>query len=247
MIVETWGAGPRVVLVHGAITNGPAAWSKLRPLADRWQLVVVTRPGFAPDPPGPPCDFEVDAAGIAQLLDNPAHLVGHSYGGLIALLAAAARPEAVQSLTVVEAPLMSLVRGDPEVEQSIAEHLSLVASHGDDARTFLAAFTARLGGDPSRVPDPLPDELRQNVELLIHERYPWEAVIPVEALAATAFPKLVVSGGHSSMQEKMCDLLVDRLGSSAQRAVIEGSAHNVQRTGAPFNDRLEQFLTAAGQ
>ena len=59
-----------------------------KPLAERWQLVVVNRPGFAPNPPEPRCDFEADAEAIAALLDEPAHLVGHSYGGLIALLAA---------------------------------------------------------------------------------------------------------------------------------------------------------------
>src|SRR5690349_13237665 len=87
-----WGEGPRVVLVHGAITNGPAAWSKQKPLAERWQLVVVNRPGFVPNPPEPRCDFEADAEAVAEIIDEPAHLVGHSYGGLIALLAASYRP-----------------------------------------------------------------------------------------------------------------------------------------------------------
>src|ERR1700757_397360 len=101
MQLEIWGEGPRVVLVHGAITNGPAAWSKQRPLAERWQLVVVNRPGFAPNPPEQRSDFEADAAALARMLDEPAHLVGHSYGGLIVLLAADQRPDAVLSLTLI--------------------------------------------------------------------------------------------------------------------------------------------------
>jgi pimeloyl-ACP methyl ester carboxylesterase len=233
------------VLVHGAITNGPAAWSKQRPLADRWQLVVVNRPGFAPNPPEQRCDFEADAAALARILDEAGHLVGHSYGGLIALLAAEQRPDAVLSLTLIEPAVTSLLRGDLEVEQSITDHLSLIASHGHDARSFLAAFTARLGGDPGAVPDPLPDQLRQHVELLIHERYPWEAVITTDTLAAAPMPKLVVSGGHSAMQEALCDALAARLGATAERAVIEGAGHNVQRTGAKFNERLEQLLISA--
>jgi pimeloyl-ACP methyl ester carboxylesterase len=233
--------------VHGAITNGPAAWSKQRPLGERWELVVVTRAGFAPNPPEPRCDFEADAAEVVGLLDEPCHLVGHSYGGLIALLAADQRSDVVQSLTVIEPAVMSLARENLEVEQSIAEHLSLVSTHGDDPREFLAAFTVRLGGDPASVPDPLPDHLRQHVELLIHERYPWEAVIPTAALAAAPFPTLVVSGGHSGMQETMCDALADALGSSAQRAIIQGAGHSVQRTGLAFNDCLEQFLASANR
>ena len=247
MTFEVWGAGPTVLLVHGAITNGPAAWSKQRPLAERWQMIVVNRPGFVPNQPEDRCDFESDAAGIAGLLDQPTHLVGHSYGGLIALLAASQRPGDVRSLTVIEPAVMSLLRGEPAVEEAIATHLTLVASHADDPEAFLAAFTASLGGDATTVPSPLPDQLRQHVELLIHERYPWEAEIPAETLAAAPFPKLIVSGGHSPMQEALCDALAGRLGPSAERVVIEGAGHIVQRTGPPFNDRLEQLFRSAGR
>ncbi len=140
---------------------------------------------------------------------------------------------------------MSLRRGDPDVEDAIANHLALLASHRDDPRSFLVAFTASLGGDPSTVPDPLPEPLRQNVELLVNERFPWEAVVPTASLSRAPFPKLVLSGGYSDMQERLCDELAARLGASANRAVIPGAGHLVQRTGAPFNDRLEQFLVAA--
>jgi pimeloyl-ACP methyl ester carboxylesterase len=242
---EIWGAGPRVVLVHGAIINGAAAWSKQKPLADRWQLVVVNRPGFVPNPPERRCDFAADAVGIAELLDEPAHLVGHSYGGLIALLAASFRPESVRTLTVVEPPVMSLLRGDPDIERAIAGHLALLESQRSDPQAFLAAFTVNLGGDASSVPNPLPEQLHQHVELLMNERFPWEATIPTDALSAAPFPKLVISGGHDPTQEHMCDVLAEALGPSTQRAVIEGGGHNVQRTGAPFNTRLEQHFAAA--
>jgi len=245
VLVEVHGDGPRLVFVHGAITNGPTAWAKQLPLAERWQLVVLTRPGFVPGPPIERCDFAPDAAAVAQLLDEPAHLVGHSYGGLIALLAAAQRPDAVRSLTVVEPPVFSLVRGNPLVEDAITQHLDAMREHGDDPRAFMVFFTERLGADPANVPDPLPDALRQGVELLIRERYPWEAEIPVDALAAGRFRTLVVSGNHSPLHEMMCDALADSLGARAERAVIEGRGHNVQRTGVAFNDRLERFLNSA--
>lgn len=41
------------------------------------------------------------------------------------------------------------------------------------------------------------------------------------------------------------DMAALEAGLAAERAVIAGAQHNVQRTGAPFNERLEEFLTSA--
>jgi hypothetical protein len=84
--------------------------------------------------------------------------------------------------------------------------------------------------------------LRQGAEILRVERGPWEAEIPLDDLAAAPFPKLVFSGRHHAAFEAVCDVLQERLG--AERAAIPGAGHSVQRTGAPFNERLEAFLDA---
>ncbi len=72
------------------------------------------------------------------------------------------------------------------------------------------------------------------------ERYPWLAEIPLDALAATPFPKLVVSGAHSEAFDAVCDVLQQRLG--AERVVLAGAGHSVQRLGEPFNDALAAFI-----
>jgi pimeloyl-ACP methyl ester carboxylesterase len=52
-------------------------------------VAVHTEPaGFAASPPLARGDFEAEAPLIAELLGDGAHLVGHSYGAVIALLAA---------------------------------------------------------------------------------------------------------------------------------------------------------------
>jgi hypothetical protein len=75
------------------------------------------------------------------------------------------------------------------------------------------------------------------------ERSPAEAVIPCDRLARAAFPKLVVSGAHSPAFEAVCDVLEERLG--AERAVLPGAGHPVQRLGAPFNALLADFVERA--
>jgi pimeloyl-ACP methyl ester carboxylesterase len=240
--VSHWGSGRPVVLVHGAVNNGEASWSKQRPLADRWRLIVPDRRGFFPNPPADGSDFEIDAGDVAELLGDSAHLVGHSYGAIVALLAAARRPEAVRSLTVIEPPAFSLLRGRPDIEQSIAEGVERFRTGATDPRAFFLSFLESIGAPTRNVPDPLPPPVAQNVALFAHERPPWEAELPVDQLRNAPFPKLVVSGGHNTNLELLSDTVAAALGSDTQRAVITGAGHSVARTGAAFNDRLESLL-----
>src|SRR5215216_4152116 len=91
--VTVWGEGERAVLVHGSFGWGEETWQAQRPLADGYELLLVDRRGYGGSPSDGRADFECDAEDVAALLDRPSHLVGHSYGGVGALLAAARRPE----------------------------------------------------------------------------------------------------------------------------------------------------------
>lgn len=78
----------------------------------------------------------------------------------------------------------------------------------------------------------------------MEERPPWEADVPLEALAAAPFPKLVISGGHSPVFDAVCDALAEAIG--AQRAVVPGRGHSIPTAGSGYNDLLESFLSRAG-
>ena len=65
----------------------------------------------------------------------------------------------------------------------------------------------------------------------------------LERLATVGFSVQVLSGGHSLAFEAVCDALAEGL--SAERAVIPGRGHTVPSTGAPYNERLEAFLSHA--
>ena len=244
MRVERIGGGPPVVLVHGSVRGGQDAWVEQRPLAERWTLVIPDRPGFGAGPPVERVDFDVDAPLVAELLAGGVHLVGHSYGGVVSLLAAAQRPDDVRSLTVIEPPAFSIAVGDPAADAFVERATALWTEGPDEPAPFLAAFVALVGSNVS-LPDPLTPELERGARLLMVERPPWEAEIPLDALARAPFPKLVVSGGHHPAFDAVCDVLERRLG--AERAVIPGAGHSVQRTGAPFNERLEACLRSALQ
>jgi pimeloyl-ACP methyl ester carboxylesterase len=231
--VETIGSGPRVVLVHGSVGNGTTTWELVRPLADRYTLVIPDRPGYPPNPPVERGDFEVQAKQIAELLEPGDHLVGHSYGGVISLLAAAQTP-GLRSLTVSEPPAFGLARGEPAVE----EFLVKMKNAPSEPREYLAYFLP-LVGSSLKLPETLPPLLEAGARAALLERSPLEAEIPLDDLAAASFPKLVVTGAHNPVFDAVADVLEHRVG--AERALVPGAGHSIPR--APgYNETLVGFL-----
>jgi pimeloyl-ACP methyl ester carboxylesterase len=231
-------ARPRVLLVHGSVVNGDATWAEQKRLAERFDLVVPNRRGFPPGPDVESVDFEDEAAWLDDLIEPGTHLVGHSYGGVIALLAAARFPKRLRSLTVVEPPALAVARGNPAVDEFAARSTALWESGPRDPASFLLGFLEAVEAPPPRR---VSRGLLQGARTLMVERYPWTAEIPLDELAAAPFPKLVVSGAHSAAFDAVCDVLVDRLG--AKRAVLPGAGHSVPRLGEPFNELLAAFVT----
>ena len=232
----------RIVLVHGSVMGGRGTWAAQRPLAERFELLVLDRPGFPPNPPVERIDFEADAALVAGLLEEGDHLVGHSYGGIVSLVAAASRPEVLRSLTVIEPPCTRVAAGVPEVDAFARAGTELYATaRSGEPDEYLRRFLAAVGSefDP---PSPLPPELERGARNLAIERGPWEADIPLAALAGTPFPKLVVSGAHLDAYDVICDVLEREL--RAERIVLPGYGHAVQRH-PDFNDRLADFVESA--
>ena len=239
--VRWLGSGPPVVLTHGSVVGAERTWRHQLALAEHWRICLPNRPGFGDSPPLARGDFELEAPLIAELLGDGAHLVGHSYGAVIALYAAALRPHAVRSLTVSEPGCLRVAAGEQLVDAQIAggERLYELASTLEPLE-FLSALRGGVGSTHA-TPSELSGELLHGVRLLMHERPPWEADPPFETLAAAAFPKLVISGGHSPVFEAVCDVVARRL--RARRVVIPGRGHTIPAVGAPYNELLHSFLT----
>jgi pimeloyl-ACP methyl ester carboxylesterase len=102
--VQEVGQGPAVVLIHGASNSG-ASWAGLVARLDGFRCVLLDRPGCGlSDPVGSRFD-SLESLGafadalVVDLLDGmglaSAHLVATSFGGYLALRAAAAHPERV--------------------------------------------------------------------------------------------------------------------------------------------------------
>jgi pimeloyl-ACP methyl ester carboxylesterase len=238
--VARLGDGPPVVLVHGSVVGAQRTWQHQLPLAGSWTLALANRPGFGASPPLERGDFEAEAPLIAELLGDGAHLVGHSYGAVIALYAAALRPRAVRSLTVSEPGCMRVAAGNADVDAQIAAGDALYANAASlTPLDFLRAFRGGVGSTHATPPE-LGGELLQGARLLMSERPPWEAEPPLQQLREAPFAMLVISGGHSPVFEAVCDALAERLG--ARRETVAGRGHTIPAAGEPYNALLGSFL-----
>jgi pimeloyl-ACP methyl ester carboxylesterase len=258
--VTSWGAGKGedVLLIHGSLTFGDPSeddWAQQRPLADRYHLRMPARRGYGASPDRPlGYGFAEEADDLARLLDaHGSHLVGHSYGGVLALLMAARRPTLVRSLTVIEPPAYALAQDNPHVAALVRRMEAVTPpAPGTNPGAFLLGFRQALRDLPEATSQELtaadhrilatPAAVR-GITATMQECPPWEADVPLATLATAAFPTLVVSGGWSPALNAVCDALERHL--HAQRAVIRGTGHAVQYSAAVFNDQLEAFLVAS--
>src|SRR5688500_11348500 len=148
LFVESWGAGTPVVLVHGSLAIGVEEWQAQRPLADEgFRLLVLDRRGYGRSPAARGEDFLRDADDIADLMGNGAHLVGHSYGGLGVLFAAARRPDATLSLTLLEPSAFTLGQHHQGARTLVADVRRLWNQNLPD-EDLVVHFLKAVGSDP---------------------------------------------------------------------------------------------------
>jgi pimeloyl-ACP methyl ester carboxylesterase len=115
-----------VLLLHCSGSSG-AQWRSLaEKLAPRYRVIAPDLIGYGSAAPwsgrGQFCVAQEVAAlrtarpAFQPTLDQPVHLVGHSYGGGVALHIARTRPELLRSLTLIEPSAFHLLRGGDAID-----------------------------------------------------------------------------------------------------------------------------------
>ncbi|WP_020136414.1 alpha/beta fold hydrolase [Streptomyces sp. 351MFTsu5.1] len=189
------GADTPALFVHNIFTWGDDpeyGFAGQRPLAADRRLLLMDRRGYGDSPDTARGDFEVDAGDVVELLGTGAHLVGHGNGGVVALLAAARRPDLVRSLALIQPSAFTAAADRPLVAALLDRVRGLAPAVADDVtpERFLRESTESVG---LPVPEPTARRLRA-VATSMRERPIWEAGIPLEAIRGAGVPVLVVCG-----------------------------------------------------
>lgn len=233
--------GTRPVLALHCSLAHAGAWSGL---AEAMHAVTVTAMDFIGH--GRARDWDgvedlhaqstAEAIALAETLGQgqPLDLIGHSFGGTVALRIAATRPDLVRSLTLVEPVFFAAACAaqDPAWDAFIADHRdfgALVASgqRREAARQFHAMWGA------GEAFDDLPDRMQTYIQDRIHLiTAPWPVILDDAPgllapgrLEKIRVPVLLVEGNQSPEIVSAVNAALARRLPHASRMTVPGAGH----------------------
>jgi len=227
-VVEHLGSGgaqhPTVVLVHGALDRGASFARCVRRLGDLHVLTYDRRGYHHSRPAGVARTFEDHVADLVALVgEGPAVIVGHSYGGGVALGAALAAPEAVRAVGAYEPPL-------PWYEWW--PHRSASSITDEDPATFAEGFFRRVVGEGGweRLSDQARAARRADGPALVAELADLRREHALFDVTGLVRPLVLGRGGRSVPHHRRAIDALCELVPSAEVVEIPGAAH-----GAPLS------------
>jgi pimeloyl-ACP methyl ester carboxylesterase len=149
------GHGPPLLLLHATLSSSRQLRTLAARLATRFSVISVDRRGSgesaaaAPEPAGPidVSSHIEDLAAIATAVGlGPATVVGHSYGGCIAIELAARRPELVARLFAYEPPYGPLAPPSVQAHMTRVGQRALEASGRGELAEAALEFMAGVSG-----------------------------------------------------------------------------------------------------
>ncbi len=231
------GDGPTIVLVPGSCSTGAAWRPVIAALAGRFRCVTTSLLGYggtAERRPAldPSIAHEAEAVeGVIRGGGGGVHLVGHSFGGLVALAVALRGRAPLESLVIAEAPAAEMLRAPGE-----GRHYG---AFREMSEAYIAAFQAGESEAIARMIDfyggagafaSFPPRVRAYaVETTPANILDWACAygfpLSPAALAALTLPVLVLWGGASHPAARRANELLSLHIRDASGATIGGASH----------------------
>jgi pimeloyl-ACP methyl ester carboxylesterase len=135
IVGRVYGDGPALVFVHGGLGDGETSWRSLLPLlSDSFTcyLMSIRGRGLSAEPGEPDYSLDrlvEDVTAFAESVGEPVGLLGYSFGGTLAL-GAAARSDAVSAVAVYEPAVFEAHGGDEDFAEALAARVRSAIEDG---------------------------------------------------------------------------------------------------------------------
>lgn len=233
------GTGPALLLVHGS-PGDSRSWGRVVPhLRDRFRVLAVDLPGYGGSdgvPDEPVGRAALMGAAVARLaeINGPVRLVGHSYGGVVAVQAALqAKPGSIEALVLLEPVFFRALQltNDRQALDPAAAHFEDYASRASAGEPGVVRLMIDYWfGDQAfaRMPEPVRAYLDANAPRnAIDVRSSFNDTATREQLAAFVPPVRVVGGDRSPEVVRAIGRSILQLIPNARLEALAGANHGM--------------------
>jgi len=251
------GKGVPVVLVHGAVGDYRTWTGEMADFASRYHVIAYSLRSHYPNTwTDGPYSAQVHTADLVALLQalnlGPVHLVGHSYGGLMAAVVAREHPELVRTLVLAEPSLNGLIAANEDAKAQLAQVGTVMKTaqglvqKGESEQAVIAFidFVNEPGGGFKGIPEFYGNGMLQNAStvkpLLASPPPPSFTCDDAKTMTVAT---LLVEGQLTHEFRRMVNAELQRCLPHAERTVVPGAAHPLEMVKPQeFNAAVLQFL-----
>ena len=231
---------PTVIALHCSGADGQMWRHLANEVGDRFSLIAPDLIGCGTAEPWSGVhEFSAanEAALTVGLIDEshaPVHLVGHSYGGGVALRVARERPGRIASLTLYEPSLLSVLNTMGEDGRAAFAGLEVVAYEVIDAmstgayRAAARLFVDCWNGDGSwdaMSPEAQAGVVRHLPKVCLEYRAMSRERVSLQAYRRFNFPVLLLQGEHSLQPTHLISRQLHRAMKFACLRTVDGAGH----------------------
>jgi pimeloyl-ACP methyl ester carboxylesterase len=255
---EIRGNGEPVLLIHGSVIAASYVPLTGEPALANYRLIRYHRRGYAGSTKheaGASFSIARQAADALALLRHlrieRAHIVGHSYGGVIALQLALDAPEAVHSLTLLEPALVRFVPssekfGQQGLQPPMARYRA--GDHAGAVDAFMQVvvapnWKADLASTIPGGPEQAERDARTNFEIETPALADWD--FDAQKAQAISQPILHVLGSESlAVFHEGGKVLHSWFPQRVEDLVVPGAAHGLHQMGGRYSTTVAKGIAA---